>query len=217
MNPQSIIAIIPARGGSVRLPRKNLLPINGTPLVGLAIKQALASSYIQRVIVSTEDDEIASVSRRYGAEVIKRPTALAQGETGSVLRVINHALAHLEKYEGKKPLVVVLLQPTSPCRIVEDIDQTIKLLLDTGSESAETMCGGKENGAVYVSRREVHTVQNKVTSERCVYYEMPLERSIDIDTLEDYERARATLEGAAPAPPKQVHKGWPKGVKRSKK
>jgi len=192
---KTIIAIIPARGGSKRLPRKNLRMLNGISLVALAIMQALGSQLIQRVFVSTEDDEIERVAREYGAEIIKRPMVLAQGESGSVLRVIQHALAYLEKYEAFKPLIVALIQPTSPLRTAEDIDNTIQLMLDTGCDSVVSKCGDRENGAVYVSRRYVFIEQNRILGSSCGVYQMPEERSVDIDTEEDLARAEVILKG----------------------
>ncbi len=153
-------------------------------------------------MVSTEDDEIAQEARRCGAEVIKRPMALTQDDTPIILK-FQHVLTHLEKYSDYKPLIVVVLQCTSPLRTVEDIDNTIQLMLDTGAESAETMCDGKENGAVYVTHRAVIMEQNKLLGDNCAVYSMPPERSVDVDCLEDLDKAEAILKGGQPVTPKR--------------
>jgi CMP-N-acetylneuraminic acid synthetase len=212
----SVLAIIPARGGSQRLPRKNLRELSGIPLVGHAILHAKGARLVNRIIVTTDDDEIGRVSVGYGAEVLKRPPHLAQGEPGSIINTVKHVLTYLEKYEEYKPLVVCLVQPTSPLRTPADIDATIQLMMDTGSASAETLCGGKENGAVYVSRRDVW-LSDKVVGHPCAGWEMPAERSIDIDTLEDLQEAERYLTGTVAAPTHKGRIGWPKGVKRGKK
>jgi len=124
---RSILALIPARGGSKRLPRKNIRPLLGKPLIAWTIEEALISKYIDRVIVSTDDEEIAKVSRKYGAEVpFMRPKELATDEARSV-DVILHALKYLEDADNYSPAIVVLLQPTSPLRTRDDIDKAIKI------------------------------------------------------------------------------------------
>jgi CMP-N,N'-diacetyllegionaminic acid synthase len=119
------IAIITARGGSKGLPRKNILPLNGTPLIGLTIKAALDSREISRVYVTTEDEEIKQVSSQFGAEIIHRPLKLAF-DTSSSEEVIDHAIKELEA-QGIEFDIVVLLQPTSPLRTSKNIDEAIEL------------------------------------------------------------------------------------------
>jgi CMP-N-acetylneuraminic acid synthetase len=124
---KSIIGLIPARGGSKRLPRKNIRPLLGKPLIVWTIEQALASEYLDRVIVSTDSEEIAEMSKKYGAEVpFMRPKELATDETKSV-DVVLHALKYFEEIENYSPDIVVLLQPTSPLRTKEDIDKAIEI------------------------------------------------------------------------------------------
>ena len=119
------IALITARGGSKGLPRKNILPLAGMPLIGWTIQAALDSNSIERVFVSTEDQEIADVSFELGAEVIPRPLALALDNSGSE-EVIEHAIKYLE--ENKLNFdTLVLLQPTSPLRTSAHIDEAIEL------------------------------------------------------------------------------------------
>ena len=126
--PPRFLALVPARGGSRRLPRKNLLPLAGRPLIAWTLEAALAARHLDRVVVSTDDPEIAGVARRYGAEVpFLRPPELAT-DTASGEAVILHAVETLEaRGEGADYLVV--LQPTSPLRTAQDIDGAIELLL----------------------------------------------------------------------------------------
>lgn len=127
----SIIALITARGGSKGLPRKNILPLAGKPLIAWSIEAALASPGVERVIVSTDDEEIARVSREWGAEVpFMRPAELAS-DTASHVDVVEHAIRWLEA-SGKSELeYLLLLQPTSPLRTAADIEGIIELV--TGS------------------------------------------------------------------------------------
>jgi len=128
-----IIAIIPARGGSKRLPRKNVKIFLGKPLIARTIEQAKKSRYLDRVIVSTDDKEIAAVSRKYGAEVIKRPKKLA-GDKARVIDTVFYLLAVLKK-EKYRPDIAVLLQTTSPLRNTQDIDRAIELFLKNKCEA----------------------------------------------------------------------------------
>ena len=105
----SVVAVIPARGGSKTVPRKNIKLLNGKPLIFYTIKEALKSKYIGRVLVSTEDKEIAQISKEYGAEVIERPLELAHDDTPS-LPVFQHVIRHLEKVESFTPEIIVILQ-----------------------------------------------------------------------------------------------------------
>lgn len=136
---RSVLAIILARGGSKELPRKNIRKLAGKPLIAYSIGQALESRYIGRVVVSTEDREIARVAARYQAEVIRRPDELALDDTSSV-DALRHTLDYLKEAEGYSPDLVVLLQPTSPLRKVEDIDGAIDRLLEVGCDSVVSVC-----------------------------------------------------------------------------
>ncbi len=184
----NILAIIPARGGSCRLPHKNLAILEGETLLARTIKQARESRYINRVVVSTENLDIAAEAIKCHAQVIKRPIELALSGTPT-LPVIQHALKYLEVFRGYEPDIMVLLQVTSPLRTVEDIDNTIKLMLESKAMSAETMCGKEENGAVYCA----YDISKDLLAPPTAIYQMPQERSIDIDTLEDLQRAEEYL------------------------
>lgn len=125
-----ILALIPARGGSKGIPRKNVIDIAGKPLIAYSIEHAHQSALITRTIVSTDDAEIAAVARRFGAEVpFRRPAHLA-GDLSTDLEVFDHALTTLRDTEGYVPDLVVQLRPTSPVRRVSVIDAAIQALLD---------------------------------------------------------------------------------------
>jgi CMP-N-acetylneuraminic acid synthetase len=128
------LGVIPARGGSKTLPRKNLLPVAGAPLIHYTFCAARKSQRLTRIVLSTDDAEIAALARQAGLEVpFMRPAELAEDDT-AMLPVIQHAVRALEG-EGYRPDVVVILQPTSPLRREEHIDAAIDLLLSTGADS----------------------------------------------------------------------------------
>jgi len=124
-----ILAIIPARGGSKGIPRKNIKELTGKPLIVYSIEAALKSKYINKIVVSTEDEEIAEISKKYGAEVIKRPRELAK-DSSSIIDVLKHVLEKLREKENYNPDIIVLLQPTSPLRTVKTIDSAILIFRD---------------------------------------------------------------------------------------
>ena len=127
-NASTICAIIPARGGSKAIPRKNLVRVLDRPLIAHSIAHALASRGIGRVIVSTDDPEIATVAKEWGAEVpFLRPEELA-GDTVLDLPVFRHALLWLRDHEQYEPEIVVHLRPTAPIRLDGQIDRAIELL-----------------------------------------------------------------------------------------
>jgi CMP-N,N'-diacetyllegionaminic acid synthase len=127
---REILAVIPARGGSKGIPRKNLAEITGLPLVAHSIRHALASPSITRVIVSTEDDEIAQVSRRHGAEVpFLRPRELAEDDVLDQ-PVFRHVLETLRARDAYAPDLVVHLRPTTPFRRIEWIEEAIVFLTE---------------------------------------------------------------------------------------
>jgi len=126
MSGDDVIAIIPARGGSKGIPKKNLRPVAGKPLIAWTIEQARASVLFRRIEVSTDSEEIAEVARNYGAEVpFLRPAELAT-DTSPTEPVLIHALDWLERNEEYKPLLVTLLQPTCPIRKPGSIDRALK-------------------------------------------------------------------------------------------
>jgi N-acylneuraminate cytidylyltransferase len=123
-----VLALIPARGGSKGIPRKNVMMIAGKPLIAYSILQAKASRRINRVIVSTDDEEIARVAIEWGAEVpFMRPAQYALDSSPDI-DVFRHALSWLKENEGYEPDMVVHLRPPGPVRLVELIDQAVDLL-----------------------------------------------------------------------------------------
>lgn len=132
---KTFLAIIPARGGSKRLPRKNLLELNKKPLIAWSIQAATNSKYIDRVIVSSDDDEVLSVSQKFGAEVIKRPQELAS-DTATTFDALEHTIANIDK----KYDFIILLQPTSPLRDEVHIDEAIELLMSREADAVISVC-----------------------------------------------------------------------------
>jgi len=141
-----VLALIPARGGSQGIPGKNLVPLEGHPLLAWSIAAGQESQLVRRVVVSTDDEEIANMARRYGAEVpFLRPAELARNDTRD-LPVFQHAIRWLETNEGYKPDVVVQLRPTSPLRPRGLIDHAIeRLLLDEDADSVRSVTHPAQN------------------------------------------------------------------------
>ena len=135
-----IISIIPARGGSKSIHKKNLVDFLGVPLIHKTIQQSLNSTNIKRTIVSTDDKEIGDVTKNFGAEVIKRPEEIS-GDSATTESAIIHALDILKENENYIPEIVVLLQATSPLRKKNDIDQSIEKFI---SEKADSLISGSK-------------------------------------------------------------------------
>lgn len=128
------LAVIPARGGSKGVPRKNIRLLADRPLIAWVGDAALASKRLSRVVLTTEDDEIAAVARSLGLDVpFKRPAELAT-DSANAVPMLQHALQECERLEGSKYDAVMMLQPTSPFCTAEDIDQSIDLLDRTGAD-----------------------------------------------------------------------------------
>lgn len=125
----AVVGLIPARGASKGIPRKNLAALGGKPLVAWTIEAALASDTVDRTVVTTEDAEIAEVSRGLGVEVLERPTELA-GDEIPMSDVVAHAVR-----EFAPETALVLLQPTSPLRTSRHIDDAVELLLGSGADA----------------------------------------------------------------------------------
>ena len=141
----TIIAIIPARGGSKTIPRKNIKLLAGKPLIVYTIETALKSKLLDRVIVSTDDEEIAVISKKHGAEVpFIRPRELAL-DTTPMLPVLQHAVSYVERNGKSHVDIVVLLQPTSPFREVSDIKNCIEKLKNEKVDSVVTVCEAEHN------------------------------------------------------------------------
>jgi len=130
-----VLAIIPARGGSKGIPRKNIRPLLGKPLIAYNIEQARRSRWVSRVVVSTDDPEIGAISQQYGAEVVWRPAEIS-GDMAASEAALLHALEHLRQASGYQPDLLVFLQCTSPLTLAEDIDGTVQTMLDEGADTA---------------------------------------------------------------------------------
>ena len=130
-----VLAVIPARGGSKGIPRKNIRPLAGKPLLAYNIEAAHASRSIQRVVVSTDDPEIAQIAQAYGAEVVWRPAEIS-GDTAASESALLHTLETLQAQEGYSPDLLVFLQCTSPLTAAEDMDGTISALIEQDADTA---------------------------------------------------------------------------------
>lgn len=142
---KSILAVIPARGGSKGVPKKNIKKLSGKHLIGYTIEAAKNSKYANRVVVSTEDYEIAKISKYYGAEVpYLRPSELSV-DTSPTIDSILHMVNYLEKNEEYKPDYILLLQCTSPLRNSNHIDDAVEKLLNSDFEALVSVCEAENN------------------------------------------------------------------------
>ncbi|MCC6181497.1 MAG: acylneuraminate cytidylyltransferase family protein [Bacteroidia bacterium] len=215
-----MLAIIPARGGSKGLPGKNIRNLCGKPLIAYTIEAALKSEFISRVIVSTDDVNIANISTKYGAEnPFMRPPHLAT-DTALSIDVLKYTIETFEKIENRRIEEFMVLQPTSPLRNVEDINNAIQLFYEKNAESVISFCKEHHpikwhryiaedasfikifetnlnnrqdekpsyfpNGAIFIFKRNVLKTRDYY-SDKSYAYIMDRIRSIDIDTLEDFE------------------------------
>ena len=220
---KSILAVIPARGGSKGVPGKNIRPLAGKPLIAWTIEAARQVPHLDRIIVSSEDEAILEISRAFGAETpFIRPMKLARDDTPGIAPVL-HALEALpEKYD-----YVVLLQPTSPLRTAEDIDAALELCLKRAAPACVSVTEPKHkpwwmfslskqaalealfrdmparrqdmpavyalNGAVYAARTHWLVREQAFVHPETLAYIMPPERSLDIDTEFDFKVAEVLL------------------------
>jgi CMP-N,N'-diacetyllegionaminic acid synthase len=147
----NVVALITARGGSKGIPRKNLAPVAGKPLIAWTIAAALGAKCVSRVLVSTDDPEIAEVSRQCGAEVpFLRPAELAEDHSTS-FDVAAHALRWLSEHDRDEPDYLLLLQPTSPLRTAADIDGAIALARERNADAVLAVCEASPHP--YLARR----------------------------------------------------------------
>lgn len=133
-NNKTFLAIVPARGGSKRLPRKNVLDLAGKPLIAWSIEAGLKSEYIDKVIVTSDDDEILDIAKKFGSDIIKRPDELAS-DTATSFDAIEHTIQNTYKYD-----YIILLQPTSPLRNEKYIDEAIELLDSKEAAAVVSVC-----------------------------------------------------------------------------
>lgn len=137
---KKIITIIPARGGSKGIPGKNIIDIAGKPLIGWSIEQSKKTALISDTYVSTNDDDIAEVAKKYGAKIIRRPDELCMDDSTSESALI-HALSYLNEQEQIVPDYLVFLQATSPLRNSEDLNNAILKLI---AEDADSLFSGSK-------------------------------------------------------------------------
>lgn len=130
-----LLAVIPARGGSKGIPRKNVALLKGKPLIEYSIEAARKSRFIDEILLSTDDEEIAGVGQRLGLDVsYRRPPELA-GDGAAMIDAVEHGLGWFKRARGRLPDEVLLLQPTSPLRSVQDIDGAVALFRESGARS----------------------------------------------------------------------------------
>jgi CMP-N,N'-diacetyllegionaminic acid synthase len=217
------LGLIPARGGSKVVPRKNVRPLAGKPLLQWTIEVALACPSLERVVVSTDDEEIAAIARACGAEVpFLRPAELAADDTPD-FPVYRHALAEL----ADRPEAVAWLRPTAPLRTADDMAAAIRLLDETGASCVRSVCPAEHhpswmvrlagdriepldrngssqqrqalapvyrlNGAIDVVRCAAVAADGPLFTGDIRASVMPPERSIDLDTELDFVLAEALL------------------------
>lgn len=209
-----VIGVIPARAGSERLPGKNVRPMAGKPLIRWTLDAALASAALDLTVVTSDDETVLALARDAGVEAIHRPEALA-GAEASVIDAVEHALQQV----GGVWDYVVLLQPTSPLRLSEDIDGAVRGCDASGAPSviavsppakpasfhdrldaAGRLSGPPDlenvvliNGAVYVGRPDILFRERTFRSQGAQAYEMPVERGLDVDTLTEFLACEAYL------------------------
>jgi CMP-N,N'-diacetyllegionaminic acid synthase len=136
---QGFLAVIPARGGSKGIPRKNIMPLHGRPLIQYSIEAALSVKGVEKVLVSTDDSEIAGISAELGAWVpFSRPDALSTDQAKTI-DVLKHAISETEKLLEKRFEHVILLQPTSPLRRKDDIEAAIEIYLENSADSLQSV------------------------------------------------------------------------------
>lgn len=147
-NDKRILAIIPARKGSKGIKNKNIVDLNGKPLIYYTIREALKSDYVDKVVVSTDGEKIAKISKEIGAQVpYIRPEHLSTDEAKSI-DVVLHCIEYYEEKLKEKYDYVLLLQPTSPLRKVEHIDEAIRKLMASSEKSLIGLCESDKNPVI---------------------------------------------------------------------
>lgn len=189
------VAIIPARGGSKRLPRKNIYPVLGAPMLAWVIRACQASLYVSEVWVSTEDREIAAVAGRYGALVVRRPSRLA-AETVFKQDVISHAYEEVVK-TGSQVDLVVSVQPNSPEVTPHMLDEAIEKLRSNGLYEVFSVDPRLIQNAAFRIMRS-HVVNQRTLS---VYCGVVVADLIDVHTAEDVAVVESRLREAGARPP----------------
>ena len=179
INDKKILAIIPARGGSKRLPGKNMKLLKGRPLLLWSIEAAQDSDLIDDIVVSTDDRRTLLYAEESGVSSLRRPARFST-DLSLPSEYLRHVLNCYIDYD-----IAVILQPTSPLRLSEDIDDAILFFETSHANSVVSVNEQREhNGAIYVLRRECY--EEIDTCEESLQFVMPDSRSFDIDTIEDF-------------------------------
>lgn len=169
---KKIIAVIPARGGSKGIPHKNIIDLCGKPLISYSIIEGLKSKYIDYLMVSTDDEEIAEIAKKHGADVpFIRPVDLAT-DTSKTIDVVLHVLGNLKK-QGHLYDVLVLLQPTQPLRTSTDIDLAIERYFETGCKSLVSISPVEDHPLLIRSIEQDVLVPVLKMSSTCRRQDMP--------------------------------------------
>ena len=229
----NVVALIPARIGSKRIPKKNIKILSDKPLIAWTIEAAKKSKYIDKIVVSTDDAEIAKISKKYGAEIpFIRPSEISGDDTQSI-DVVIHALSNLPKFNW-----LMFLQPTSPLRLANDIDNIFEFCKNYKAASVASVykldiqdsaeiynsnllyridkdlklnCvskfffdrNSKEdlsnlyslNGAIFLAKTDWLIKHRTFIDRETIGFIMPKVRSLDIDTIEDWNFAEKTIKG----------------------
>jgi len=229
---KKIVAVIPARGRSKSIPRKNIISIGGKPLIAYTIEAALKAKQIGKVVVSSDDEEILAISKSLGADAILRPKKLAANKANSESAAF-HALTYLRE-SGEDFETMIFLQPTSPLRNQTDISNALNLYLakratalisvyeppHTPFKAFKVNRGGfleglvdnktpflrrqdlpkayLPNGAIYIVDVEQFLKNQSFFTAKTLYYQMPAERSDDLDSYEDIKILEQKIAGRAP-------------------
>ncbi len=177
-----VIAIIPARGGSKRLPKKNIFPLNGKPLIAYTIEACRASAYINDIYVSSDDDEILTVGEQFGAKALKRPSTLADDHTPKII-AIRQAVKDEKIGEMSKDDIVIIPQANSPQITSAQMDAGLKLLIENNLwEVMSADNNGIQNAAFRIVR--YHALFNEFLSAHCGFV---VADNIDVHTQADID------------------------------
>ena len=192
-NGKHVLAVLPIRKGSKRLPNKNMVSLAGLPLYLYTVKAATMSSYIDMMIISTDYDPscFTNIDNETLVKIVKRPQSL-RGDTVTTEAVVQQVIQE----HGKEYDVIVLLQVTSPLRSSFDIDQCIELFFmnPQGVFTVSIDSPEKPNGAVYVQSKKNILNGKRFSDMSCRTYCMPVNRSIDIDTWKDFKEAERLIQ-----------------------
>lgn len=159
MNNSKVLAIIPARGGSKRLPNKNVLPLKGLPLITHTINAALQSTYIDKIVVTSDSIEILNIAKSSNVEALQRPSILAN-DTASSIDVVLHVLENFPDFD-----TIVLLQPTSPLRLGKHIDEAFREFFDKNASAVISVCQMEHSPLWCNTLPQNHSMTNFINKE----------------------------------------------------